>query len=138
LYGLALPLAVIACCLAGALGGFILARPEEALDKVGLALPEATGDGMSITRAVGGMLLLAHAGTAGLLGYNPGLGAGMALALALVWGGAVLGRVFNSLKVGPGDGRSLQALAFEVMMAITLALPFWSSRNGFEGPTYLV
>jgi hypothetical protein len=136
LYGLALSLAVIACCLAGAMGGYILARTEDAVERAGLALPPQPGDGLGAARALGGMLLLAHGGTAALLGYNPAVGAGMALALA--WGGAALGRVLSSLRAGQGDGRSLQALAFEVMMAITLALPQWSSRNGFEGPSVSV
>lgn len=138
MYGLALSLAVIACCLAGSMGGYILARSEDAVERAGLALPEQPGDGLGATRALGGMLLLAHGGTAALLGYNPAVGAGMALALALAWGGAALGRVFSSVRAGPGDGRSLQALAFEVMMAVTLALPQWSTRNGFEGPSISV
>jgi hypothetical protein len=63
----------------------------------------------------------------------------MALALALAWGGALVGRLINNLREGPGEGRALQALAFEAMMALTLALPWWVSRNGvIAGPTVTV
>lgn len=139
MYGLALPLAVIACCLAGAMGGYLLARPEPAMAGAGLVAMEGRPDGPGEARALGGMLLAAHAGTAGLLGYSPSVGAYMALALALAWGGALVGRLVNNLREGPGEGRALQALAFEAMMALTLALPYWVSRNGvIAGPTVTV
>lgn len=130
MYGLALPLAVIACCLAGAMGGYLLVRPEPAMAGAGLIAAPGRRDGPGEARALGGMLLASHAGTAGMLGYSPSVGAYMALALSLAWGGALIGRLVNNLREGPGEGRALQALAFEAMMALTLALPFWISRNG--------
>jgi hypothetical protein len=129
-FGLALPLAVIACCLAGAMGGYLLVRPESAIAGAGLIAAPGRRDGPGEARALGGMLVASHAGTAGLLGYSPSVGAYMALALALAWGGALIGRLINNLREGPGEGRAFQALAFEAMMALTLALPWWVSRNG--------
>ena len=77
-------LAVFACCLAGALGGFALARPHEALALRGLSTIDAAPGGLAAARGFGAMMLLGHAGTAGLLGYYPGVGAAMALALGLL------------------------------------------------------
>ncbi len=138
MFSLAVPLAVLACCLGGALGGYVIARPAEALDHVGLAPAGGRSDGVGEARALGAMLLAAHAGTAGMLGYSPSIGANMALVLALAWGGSLAGRLLNSLRDGPGEGRGLRALPFEAMMAVTLALPFWVARNGFGGPTYSI
>ena len=135
MFNLALPLAVLACCLGGALGGYVMARPADALDAVGLAPAEGRSDGPGEGRALGAMLLAAHFGTGAMLGYNPSAGANMALALSLAWGGALVGRLVTSLREGPGEGRGLRALPFEAMMAVTLALPFWFARNGFAGPT---
>jgi len=135
LYNLALPLAVLACCLGGALGGYVIARPADALGTVGLAPATDRKDGPAEARALGAMLLAAHFGAGAMLGYSPSVGASMALVLSLAWGGSILGRLITSLRDGPGEGRGLRALPFEVMMAVTLALPFWSARNGFAGPT---
>lgn len=135
---LAIPLAVLACCLGGALGGYVMARPGDALHIVGLTAADGRSDGAGEARALGGMLLAAHAAAAGMLGYSPGMGAPMALVLAMAWGGSLAGRLYTSLREGPGEGRGLQALPFEAMMAVTLALPFWFSRNGFAGPTYAI
>lgn len=139
MYGLALPLAVIACCLAGAMGGYLMVRPEPAMAGAGLVAMAGRRDGPGEARALGGMLLVSHAGSAGMLGYSPAVGAYMALALALAWGGALVGRLVNNLREGPGEGRALQALAFEAMMALTLALPWWVSRHGvIAGPAVTV
>ncbi|HRD27257.1 MAG TPA: hypothetical protein PLO65_03040, partial [Caulobacter sp.] len=46
-------LAVFACCLAGALGGYGLARPREALAARGLAAAEAGGGGLGAARGFG-------------------------------------------------------------------------------------
>lgn len=135
---LALPLAVLACCLGGALGGFTLARPAEALERIGLSLADGARAGLSDVRSFGGLLLLAHGGTAALLGYSPTIGADMALALSLAWGGAAAGRLYSSMRDHAGDSRTVQTLAFEVMMAVTLALPFWTARNILPGPTITV
>lgn len=135
--GLAIPLAVLACCMAGALGGFTLARPAEALERLGLRLGEGRG-ALGDIRAFGGLLLLSHGGTAALLGYSPTVGSDMALALSLAWCGAVGGRIASSLKDGAHDGRAIQTLVFEVLMAVTLALPFFMARNILPGPTITV
>lgn len=135
MFNLALPLAVLACCLGAALGGYIMARPSDAMETVGLAPAEGRADGPAEGRALGAMLLAAHFGAGAMLGYNPPVGANMALALSLAWGGSIIGRLITQLREGPGEGRGLRVLPFEAMMAITLALPFWFARNGFVGPT---
>jgi len=78
-YALSLLLAVIACVIGGALGGIALARPAQMLGLAGLAEGEtAPTPLLSEGRAVGGLLVLSHAGAALYLGYQPGIGAAMA------------------------------------------------------------
>lgn len=129
-------LAVLACCLAGGLGGFALARPHEALQLRGLVALEASVDGLATTRGFGAMMLMAHAGTAGLLGYYPSLGAMMALALSLLWAGSAIGRVASSVLDGKADPRGVQLVIVEVLMGLTLSLPFWESRQLTDGPVF--
>ncbi|MDO9223700.1 MAG: DUF4345 domain-containing protein [Caulobacter sp.] len=126
-------LAVIACCLAGALGGYSLARPLEALTRVGLTQAEGSTAGLAAARGLGGLLLLSHAGTAALLGYSPYVGASLALALSLMWAGAAVGRAVSTALDGPGDGQSVQNLIFEALMGVTLSLPFWASHGLLPG-----
>ncbi len=135
MFNLAIPLAVLACCLGAAMGGYILTRPADVLETIGLAPVEGRKDGPAEGRALGGMLVAAHFGTGAMLGYSPSIGADMALALSLTWGGALVGRIVSSLREGPAEGRGLRAAPFEAMMAVTLALPYWAARNGFSGPT---
>ena len=91
---IALVLAVIACCIGGALGGYALARPEDVLELVGLKRDPEKLHSLSEVRATyGGLFLLSHGGTAAALGYAPAIGAGMALALGLAWAGAGVVRV---------------------------------------------
>lgn len=131
-------LAVFACCLAGGLGGYTLARPHEALAARGLSALEAAPGGLASARAFGAMMLMAHAGTAGLLGYYPGVGAAMAMAMALLWAGSAVGRLVSGALDGQGDPRSVQLVMLEVMMGLTLSLPFWASRQISGGPVYNV
>lgn len=128
-------LAVLACCLAGGLGGYILARPREALTLRGLTGVEGGQGHLSAARGFGAMLLLAHGGTAGLLGYYPSVGASMALALSLLWAGSALGRLVSTVMDGPGDALAIQTLVVEVMISLALSLPFWVSRQLVSGPT---
>ncbi|MFZ5669312.1 MAG: DUF4345 domain-containing protein [Pseudomonadota bacterium] len=131
-------LAVLACSIAGAMGGYILARPDAALALRGLApAPDGRG-GLAAARGYGAMLLVAHAGVAGLLGYYPALGAGMALALGLLWAGAALGRIASGVLDGPADGAGVQTLLLEVLMALTLSLPMWTGRQIQGGPLLTV
>lgn len=130
--------AVLACCLAGSLGGYILARPEEALERRGLSALEGASP-LAAARSYGAMLLMAHAGTAGLLGYYPSVGAAMALGLALLWAGAAIGRLYSHLVDRQGDPASVQTLIVEAMMGLCLALPYWASRRiDIVGPTVTV
>ena len=133
--GLAVLLAVVACVIGGALGGFALARPQDVLTMVGLRRDEEKAHSLAEARATyGGLFLLSHAGTAAALGYAPGVGAVMALTLALCWGGAALGRAYSIVRDGTGTAFNVRATVFELLMAGTLALPFWSysavARNG--------
>jgi hypothetical protein len=124
---LALILAVIACCIGGALGGFAIARPEDALAMVGLRSDPDKPHTLSEVRATyGGLFLLSHAGTAAALGYSPGVGATMALALALAWLGAAVGRGYSMLREDLGTAHNVRAVIFECLMGLTLTLPFWS------------
>lgn len=126
-YGLSLFLAMIACVIGGVLGGLTLARP-------GLSVPgDAPGDAPSATdpraeaRAYGGLLILSHATAALFLGYQSSVGAAMAFALAMAWLGAALGRTVSALVDGGRGGFKPGALAFEVLIAVTLALPFFNA-----------
>lgn len=129
-------LAVLACCLAGGLGGYVLARPGEALATRGLAALDGTPGALGAARSFGAMLLVAHAGTAGLLGYYPSVGAAMAMALSLLWAGSALGRLVSGVLDGHNDPAAVQNLLLDVLMGLTLALPFWASRRLAEGPVF--
>lgn len=138
LLGIANFLAVIACCLGGGLGGYVMARPDAALEAVGLSSPDPRR-GLAEARAFGGLLLLGHAAAAAALGYAPSLGAVMAFAMAIVWLGAAGGRILSLVvdRPEPGagpdpapdapsawtTGRGL--LSFNLLMAASLALPLW-------------
>lgn len=131
-------LAVLACCLAGSLGGYVLARPHEALTKRGLAALEGTPGALGAARSFGAMLLMSHAGAAGLLGYYPSVGASMALALSLLWAGSAIGRLASSVLDGQTDPAGIQGLLLDVLMGLTLSLPFWASRQLTAGPVFNV
>ena len=138
-YGLSLILAIIACVIGGVLGGLTLARPGSVLGLT--ALPGEGGDdtdappatGLATEgRALGGLLILSHAATALFLGYQSSVGAAMAFALAMAWLGAALGRAASAwIDKGPTDKRwgrlNLTSLLFEVLIAVTLCLPFFNA-----------
>jgi len=124
---LAILLAVIACCIGGALGGYALARPEDVVGMVGLRLDPEKRHSVSEVRATyGGLFLLSHGGVAAALGYAPGVGATMALTLALAWAGAGIGRGYTMVKDDAGTAFNVRATIFEFLMAATLTLPFWA------------
>ena len=126
-YALSLLLAVIACVIGGALGGIALARPAQVLGLAGLAEGETPPTPLlSEGRAFGGLLVLSHGGAALYLGYQPAVGATMAFVLALAWFGAALGRAASLLIDRAGGRFNLGNLAFEVLIGITLSLPFLS------------
>ncbi|OZA72990.1 MAG: DUF4345 domain-containing protein [Caulobacter sp. 39-67-4] len=112
----------------GALGGIALARPGQVLGLAGLAEGEAAPTPLLAEgRAFGGLLVLSHAGAALYLGYQPGIGAAMAFALALAWFGAALGRAASLLIDQAGGRFNLGNLVFEVLIGVTLSLPFFSA-----------
>lgn len=124
---LSLSLAIIACVLGGVLGGLVIAG--RAPGPLGLVVDAAGPTG----RGLGGALIVAHAAVAGMLGYDPRVGACMAMALTFAWFGAAAGRIMiaRRLKLAV-DGPSL---GFEILMAVALAAPFWAittalSRSG--------
>jgi len=127
-YALSLLLAVIACVIGGALGGIALARPAQAPRLAGLAEDEAPPPPLLAEgRAFGGLLVLSHAGAALYLGYQPGIGAAMAFVLALAWFGAALGRAVSLLIDRAGGPFNLGNLVFEMLIGVTLSLPFFNT-----------
>ena len=129
-YGLSLILAIIACVIGGVLGGLTLARPGSVLGLTALGndtdAPPATGLATE-GRALGGLLILSHAATALFLGYQSSIGAAMAFALAMAWLGAALGRAASVLIDKPKNRLNLTSLAFEILIAVTLCLPFFNA-----------
>jgi hypothetical protein len=126
-YGLSLVLAIIACVIGGALGGLTLARSRSMLTDEGEGAAEPSLAAVAQGRAFGGLLILSHATAALFLGYQSSVGAAMAFALAMAWLGAALGRTASAL-VDKASGRfSLGGLAFEVLIAVTLSLPFFNA-----------
>lgn len=130
-YGLSLILAIIACVIGGALGGLTLARPGSVLGLTALG-GDREGDAPSTAsptegRALGGLLILSHAAAALFLGYQSNVGAAMAFALAMAWLGAALGRGVSALADKARAPLNLASLAFEVLIAVTLSLPFFNA-----------
>jgi hypothetical protein len=135
-YGLSLVLAMIACVIGGVLGGLTLVRPGSVLGLTALEgggeddPPTATAsstEGKTEGRALGGLLILSHATAALFLGYQSNVGAAMAFALAMAWTGAALGRAVSALVDRTRDRLNLSSLVFEVMIAVTLSLPFFNA-----------
>ncbi|CAN5423664.1 DUF4345 family protein [soil metagenome] len=131
-FGLSLVLAVIACVIGGVLGGLTLTRPAAARGLAGFAsLDLAEGavpspDALTQGRAFGGLLIVSHAGAALFLGYQPSVGTAMAFALAMAWFGAALGRAVSALVDRVRTRVNFGSLAFEVLIAVTLSLPFFN------------
>jgi hypothetical protein len=134
-FALSILLAVIACVIAGTIGGLTLARPRPMLGVAGLG--EDAQAEVNITtqgRAFGGMLVLAHAATALFLGYQPSVGAAMAFALAMAWMGAAGGRAVALLADRTRTPFNVGGMVFELLLGLTLALPFWNQgRMTFSG-----
>ncbi|MCE3288261.1 MAG: hypothetical protein K0R83_273 [Caulobacter sp.] len=122
---LAIMIAVLACCIGGVMGGLRIARPRAVRPQ-----------GRAEERAFGGMLILAHAGAAMGLGYAPSLGRLLAAGLALGWLGAALGRTLSLVLDRQKDPMLRQAMIFELLMALALALPWLGlGTGGFGGGT---
>ncbi|MDH4385616.1 MAG: DUF4345 family protein [Caulobacter sp.] len=117
---LAVMIAVVACCIGGAFGGLRMARPRA-----------AKAQGRAEERAFAGALILSHAGAAMALGYAPSIGGLMAVALALGWLGAGLGRAASLLLDRARDPMLRQGLVLELLMAVCLALP-WLNIGGLS------
>lgn len=129
-YGLSLILAMIACVIGGVQGGLNLARPRAVLGLTSLEPDDETPPAAKVVtegRALGGLLILSHAVTALFLGYQSSVGAAMAFALAMAWLGAAFGRGFSALLDKARDSFNLGSLGFEVLIALTLSLPFFNA-----------
>jgi hypothetical protein len=134
-FALSILLAVIACVIAGTIGGLTLARPQPMLGVAGLGEDSAASVNIATQgRAFGGMLVLAHGATALFLGYQPSVGAAMAFALAMAWLGASAGRAISLLTDPTRTPFNVGGLVFELLLGLTLALPFWNQgRMTFNG-----
>jgi hypothetical protein len=142
-YGLSLVLAVVACVIGGVLGGLSLTRPGSVLGLAGLggAADEAAPGPAALadSRALGGLLILSHATAALFLGYHSSVGAAMAFALAMAWLGAAVGRAASALIDRARGPLNLSSLVFELLIAATLALPFFNAgRLAVRGAGMLV
>ena len=60
------------------------------------------------------------------LGYQPRIGAAMALALALAWLGAAAGRAISAALDGEAGRYNSGAMLFNALIGITLSLPFFN------------
>ena len=58
--------------------------------------------------------------------------------LSLLWAGSAVGRLVSGILDGHTDPAGVQLLLLEVMMGLTLSLPFWASRQITAGPTLSV
>lgn len=126
-YVLSLFLAVVACVIGGTLGGMILARPQTILSLAGLADEETPKPPLFAEgRAVGGVLIASHGIAALYLGYQPRIGAAMALVLAVAWLGAAAGRAISLALDGSGGRFNTGSILFNALIGITLSLPFFN------------
>ena len=109
-------LALIACVVGGVRGGLMLAQHDTPL--LGPWATEATP-----ARTAGISVLVTHAATAAVLGYNAALGQGMALALGLGWIAAAAVNFWGARKLGQRP----RGAVVELLTGIVLALPAWSA-----------
>ncbi|USQ96631.1 DUF4345 family protein [Caulobacter sp. RL271] len=126
-YVLSLLLAVLACIIGGTLGGMILARPQVMLELAGLAdeansKPKLFAEG----RAMGGVLIASHGIAALYLGYQPRIGAAMALVLAVAWLGAAAGRALSAALDKDAGRFNAGSMVFNALIGVTLSLPFFN------------
>lgn len=125
-YVLSLFLAVVACVIGGTMGGMILARPQTILSLAGLTDEDAPKSLLFAEgRALGGVLIASHGLAALYLGYQPRIGAAMALALAVAWLGAGAGRALSAALDGAQGRFNTGSMVFNGLIGLTLALPFF-------------
>ena len=109
-------LALIACIVGGVRGGLLLAEPDAPL------LGPWPADVAPI-RTLGVALLVTHAATAAVLGYNAAIGQGMGLALGLGWMTAAGVHFWGARKLGQRPNGAV----VELLTGIVLALPAWAA-----------
>lgn len=126
-YALSLILAVVACVIGGTLGGLVLARPEAMLGLAGLKSEQEGGvNAVTEGRAFGGLLIASHGTAALFLGWQSSAGSAMALVLAIAWFGAAFGRIVSMTLQKAGGRFNYGAVGVDILMGITLALPFFN------------
>jgi len=99
-------------------------------------LPGDTGDRQAryIEAALGGVLIASHGVAALYLGYQPRIGAAMAMALAVAWLGAAAGRAISAVLDGEAGRYNSGAMVFNALIGLTLSLPFFNiGRVVIEG-----
>lgn len=125
-------LAILACSLGGALGGFVMARPEQASLRIA-AGPWGEEAGRVQARVIGAMLLVSHGATAAFLGYAPMLGAAMALALSFLWFGAAAGHGLSMARGQANERANLWMALAELGLAALLLAPFLRLGRAVNG-----
>lgn len=125
-------LAILACSLGGALGGFVMARPEQASLRIA-AGPWGEEAGRVQARVIGAMLLVSHGATAAFLGYAPMLGAAMALALSFLWFGAAAGHGLSMARGQASERANLWMALAELGLAALLLAPFLRLGRAVNG-----
>lgn len=125
-------LAILACSLGGALGGFVLARPDQAALRIA-AGPWGEEAGRVQARVAGAMLLVSHGATAAFLGYEPMLGAAMSLALCFLWFGAAAGHGLSMARGQANERVNLWMALAELGMAALLLAPFLRLSQAMRG-----
>ncbi len=109
-------LALLACIVGGVRGGLMLAQSDAPL------LGPWGGDAAPV-RTLGVAVLVTHAATAAVLGYDANLGHGMALALGLGWIAAAAVRFWGARKLGHRP----RGAVVELLTGVVLALPAWAA-----------
>ena len=109
-------LALIACIVGGVRGGLMLAQPDA-------PLLEPWAADTAPVRTLGVALLVTHAATAAVLGYNAAIGQGMGLALGLGWMAAAAVHFWGARKLG----RRPNGAVVELLTGIVLSLPAWAA-----------
>jgi hypothetical protein len=122
----AVGLALIACVIGGVRGGLLLADAMN-LTPGGSDAP-ASPDPIGF-RAFAAALLIVHAATAAVLGYNAAIGQGMALALGLGWIAAAAVRFWS----GRALGETPRGAVVELLTGVALALPAWMAMARLGG-----
>ena len=109
-------LALVACIVGGVRGGLMLAETDHPVFQPWSAE-------VAPLRTLGIALLVTHAATAAVLGYNASIGQGMGLALGLGWMATAGVHFWDARKLGERPRGAI----VELLTGIVLALPAWAA-----------